>query len=311
MPAAWDDRAALAAAQARSVAVARAWRAGAAYRALVAMFDAVPADDVEAVAAVAHAWLALADATGALIAPLVAALAGDCWCEPSFRVSRDTLRVGARLFDHPAVSISASVLSARALAALPPPSSVTVSGRLTLVRYIRGGGGRLRLWTAEPAGADFSRATAGRLEPLGTVRLADDRVLRIDGRLRAARVEDAAEDVVTVTATIRAATAPFQRDYALPSGKLMRVATNDDSAARAQMLLTFLRHAGRADAGECFAAGTRDEAFFLRWAAMREWLALDAVAALPRLRAMLDDPHPEIQQAAAETLPVVEAACRF
>ena len=311
MTMAWDDRAALAAARARSVATARAWRDGVAYRDLAARFDAVDARDIEAVAAVAQHWLATPGAAVALLAPLIDALAGDDWFEPPFRVSRDPLRVGAILFDHPAVSIGASVLSARALAALPVPTSVSVSGRLTLVRYVRAGGARLRLWTADRAGPDFSRADAAPLAPLGTVSLTDDMILRIDGRTRAARIEDAADDVVTITATIRAATDPFQRDYALPSGALTRIATNDDGAARTQMLLTFLRHAGRADAGDCFAAATRDDAFFLRWAAMREWLALDALAALPRLRAMLDDPHAEVRAAAAQTLPVVEAACHF
>lgn len=308
---AWDDRTALTAAQLQSVVVARAWRASEAYRALVERFDAVAANDVEAVAGVAQRVLADSRAIEAVLAPLVDALAADDWFEPPLRVSRDAWRTGAMLFDHPAVAISVSVLSAAALAALPPPENVTVSGRLTLVRYVRAGGARLRLWTAEPAGPDFSSAAALPLAPLGTVKLADAMVLRIDGRTRAARIEDAHADVVTVTATVRAATAPFQRDYVLPTGKLLRLATTDDGAARTQMLLTFLRHAGRGDAGDCFDAATRDGAFFLRWGAMREWLALDAVGALPRLRAMTEDPNAEVRAAAAQMLPVVEAACRF
>jgi hypothetical protein len=40
---------------------------------------------------------------------------------------------------------------------------------------------------------------------------------------------------------------------------------------------------------------------------MREWLALDAAAALPRLRALADDPHHEVRAAARATLPLVEA----
>lgn len=307
----WDDRTALTAAQLQSVVVARAWRASGVYRALVERFDAVAADHVEAVAGAAQRVLAEAGMVEALLAPLVDALAADDWFEPPLRVSRDALRTGAMLFEHPAVSISASLLSAAALAALPPPESVTVSGRLTLVRYVRAGGARLRLWTAEPAGPDFVSATAVPLAPLGSVTLTDGMVLRIDGRTRAARIEDARDDVVTITATVRAATAPFQRDYELPSGKLLRLATTDDGAARTQMLLTFLRHAGRADAGPCFDAATRDGAFFLRWGAMREWLALDAMAALPRLRGMIDDPNAEVRAAAAATLPVVEAACQF
>jgi hypothetical protein len=72
------------------------------------------------------------------------------------------------------------------------------------------------------------------------------------------------------------------------------------------MLLAFLRLAGRADAGPQFDAATRDPAFHLRWAAMREWLALDARAAMPRLEAMMvADPHVEIREAAARTLATI------
>jgi hypothetical protein len=220
------------------------------------------------------------------------------------------LRVGAALFDHPAAAISATVMSAAALGEMPPPASIAVSGRLALVRYIRGGGARLRLWTVEPAGPDFSSARARPAEPLGTVALADGMILRIDGRTRATLTEGAMSDVVTITITVRAGAAPYQREYALPHGEFTRMATLDDGAARTQMLLTFLRHARRADAAPWFETATRDGAFFLRWAAMREWLAFDAPGALPRLRAMAADPNKEVRAAVAVTLPMVEAACR-
>jgi len=294
----------------RSADRARTWREGEAYRALVATFDGVDATDGEMVAGVAGEALR-GGAAAELVGPLIEVLAGDPWFEPPLRVSRDAARVGAVLFDHPAVTITASVLSAATLAAAPSPASVAVSGRLTIVHYVRSGNARLRLWTAEPAGADFRQADAIPLRSLGEMQLADGMTLRLDGRVRASLIEQAAGDVVTVAAVIRACAAPFQREYGLPDGELLRIATLDDGAARTQMLLTYLRHAGRADAGQWFDAATRDGAFFLRWAAMREWLALDALAALPRLRAMVGDDNAEIRQAAEQTLPMVEAACQF
>ncbi len=60
------------------------------------------------------------------------------------------------------------------------------------------------------------------------------------------------------------------------------------------------------DAGDRFEAATRDPAHFLRWGAMREWLALDVAAATPRLEEMAaGDPHPEVRAAARATLPLV------
>ncbi len=305
-----DDRAALAAAQARSFAIAAEWRESDAYRALTEAFDAAPPDDAEAVAEVALRILGRPEMVTGLFDQLTAALADDPWFEPPFRVSRDRLRVGAALFDHPLAAISATVMSAAALAEMPPPASIAVSGRLALVRYVRGGGARLRLWTADPAGPDFSSDRARPAEPLGTVALADGMILRIDGRTRATLTEGAASDVVTITVTVRVGVAPYQREYALPGGEFVRMATLDDGAARTQMLLTFLRHAKRADAAPWFEAATCDGAFFLRWSAMREWLALDARGALPRLRAMADDPNMEVRAAAVAMLPMVEAACR-
>jgi hypothetical protein len=305
-----EDRALLAAAQARSFAIAAEWRASDAHRTLTEAFDSVSPDDVEAVAGIALHILGRPEMVTALFDRLMTALRDDPWFEPPFRVSRDRLRVGAALFDHPAAAISATMMSAAAWGEMPPPASIAVSGRLALVRYVRGGGARLRLWTAEPAGPDFSGAQARPVEPLGTVALADGMILRIDGRTRATLTEGATSDVVTITVTIRAGAAPYQREYALPDGEFVRMATLDDGAARTQMLLTFLRHAKRVDAAPWFEAATRDGAFFLRWSAMREWLALDARGALPRLRAMTDDPNMEVRTAAAAMLPMVEAACR-
>jgi HEAT repeat protein len=80
----------------------------------------------------------------------------------------------------------------------------------------------------------------------------------------------------------------------------------DERPARAQMLLTYLRLAGRTDAASCFAAAVRDDAFFVRWPAMREWLALDAPTALPHLRIMAQaDPHAEFRTVARATLAMI------
>ena len=69
------------------------------------------------------------------------------------------------------------------------------------------------------------------------------------------------------------------------------------------MALTLLRHLGRTDAAPLFAEATQADDFALRWHAMRELVALDPAAALPRLTAMAAaDPHPEVRRAAQATL---------
>lgn len=294
------ERDALDAAAARSLVAAADFRASEPYRALQAAFCGNAVEDA------AVALLEDTDWVGALIAPLVGALAQDPWFEPPFRIARDGLRIGAVLFENAAISIVATVLSADALAALPPPRTVVVPGRLTLTRYIHAGDARLCLWDAEPMGADFSADTAPPCRAAAPVVLGDGFVMRIDGRTRGHILTGARRDVVTVSATIRAATAPYAREYAIETGALVRIATNDDRAARTQMLLAYLRLAHRSGAAERFAEATHDPAFFLRWGAMREWLAVDTRAALPRLREMaVADPHAEVRAAARATLALV------
>lgn len=299
------DAETLRAAHDRSTAVAAAWRNGAGYRQAEAAFagEGLTADDV-AVRAVGlladDRWMA------ALIAPLVDALAVDDWFQPPLRVSRDPLRVGALLFEHPSVTISASILSADVLRSLPPPRSVVVPGRLSVVRYWRSGGATLRRWQTDRAGAGFSAQAAAPCRVIKPLRPRDGDVVTIDGRTQAMLIDAATADVVTITATIRADSAPFMREYAVGDGRLLCVAALDDQASRAQMLLAFLRHTGRVDAVESLAAATHDPAYFVRWWAMREWLALDVASALPRLHEMTVDPNAEVRTAAAAMLPIAE-----
>lgn len=304
-----DD--AIAAARERSQRLAREWRSGPAHARAEAAFAPLVDAPAEAVAAAAMRLLADGDWVPALLAPLIAALGHDPWLEPPLRVNRDGLRCGAILFESPAVSITASVLSATALAALPPPASVVVPGRMSVVRYHRGGGARLHLWRADRADADFATAMAARCVPVGMVRLDDGLVRRIDGRTHAQLIEGATSDIVSITATVRAGAAPVMREYDRADGRLLRAAALDDAGARTAMLATLLRHLGHADS-EAFDHASRDPAPFVRWDVMREWLALDVAGALPRLHEMTTDPQAEIRTAAQAMLPRAEAAliCR-
>ncbi|WP_174292989.1 hypothetical protein, partial [Sphingomonas bacterium] len=173
LPAWLDDRAALAKAHRASLAVASAWRASEPYQALFARFDALPPGDAEAVAAEAAALFADTAWLTALLAPWMTALAGDDAFEPPLRARRDPLSIGAMLFDHPAVSISATSVSADALTASPVPRTVVVPGRLSVVRYHRAGGARWRQWQAEAIAPGFTVRGAAPCRRLPDQRLGD------------------------------------------------------------------------------------------------------------------------------------------
>ncbi|MGK6318633.1 hypothetical protein [Sphingomonas sp. DT-204] len=241
----------------------------------------------------------------ALLAPLVDALAADPLFDPPLKVSRDPARIGVVLFDSPGVRVSAAVLSARALAGAPP-LSVVMPGHVGVTRYVRAGGVTLRRWRVDAAGADVSSATAPPAAEIMPFVLADGDVIIQDGATDGHVAVGATSDVVTLGVTIRPPETALIREYAIADGRLLRVSTLDDYASRGAMLLTLLRTQCRADAGHVFDAATRDRAFHVRWSAMREWLALDTRAALPRLVEMAaGDPNREVREAAAATLAAI------
>lgn len=286
----------------RSAAVAARWRDAAPYRRLSETFDATPVGP-EVLARRAVRLFRDVDWLGALLTPLWAALADDPWFDPPLRVNRDATRSGAILFETPAVAIGVSTLAVDRSADRAVPPAVVFSGRLSVTRYLCAGGARLRSWAADPVPAVPTAPTMGRCRPLPIRALHDGMIVRQDGRVRAHAIADAAGDVTTLTAAIRVGAASVGREYDPATGRFLRMATNDEGAARAELMLSLLRASGTDRAGEGFAVATRDPAFFLRWAAMREWLAHDWRAALPRLGDMAQgDPHPEIRAAATTTL---------
>lgn len=294
----------IAGARERSAPVNAAWLAGPA-REIAARFAA--GADADAVEAQATALLADTAWVREILTPLVRALREDPWFEPPFKASRDPLRIGMVLVDCPTVTISATVTRADGLNRLPLPLTVVIPGRVTITRYARGGDARMRRWRTEPIGPGFSAATADRCREIAPLTLADGMLFRQDGRIEGHLIVAAESDLVALTATIKPGASPLMREYAVADGAFARAGSADDLASRAEMLLTFLRVSGRRDASGVFEAATWDPAFHLRWAAMREWLMLDAAAARPRLERMAAaDPNAEVRAAAAATLPALD-----
>ncbi len=288
----------------RSTPVNAAWLSGP-QRAVVTRFAGLTCPN--AVEAVARSLLNDADWIEDLLAALIDALHRDPWFEPPFKVSRDSLRTGIVLLDCDAVSIAATVTSAAVLNRLTPPASVVMPGRITLIRYIRGGNAWMRRWRADIAPADFRAADAAPCREHEPRILTDGMLIRQDGRSDGHLIVQAEHDIVAVTATIKPGASPLMREYAVADGRFMRAASADDTASRIEMLLTFLRVSGRADAAESFEAASRHPAFHVRWAAMREWLMLDARTAHPHLVRMRNsDPNAEIRGAAAATLHILD-----
>ncbi|OYX52390.1 MAG: hypothetical protein B7Y97_01205 [Sphingomonas sp. 32-66-10] len=266
---------------------------------VAARFDGL--SDADAVLEQARALLADSDWVAGLIAPLIDALRADPWFDPALRMTRDALRTAVVLADLPGVTLTASVTSAAALARIDPPATVVLSGRRALTLYVRGGQAQVRRWQLAEAGPR-------RCVEIPCLQLADGCLVELDGRREGRLIVAAARDVVAITATAKPGADPLLHEFAIADGRPVRSATADDRASRAELLLALLRASGRSDAADNFDAMTRDPAFHLRWAAMREWLMLDARTARPRLAEMAGmDPDAGVRAAATQTLERLDA----
>jgi hypothetical protein len=266
---------------------------------VAARFDGL--SDADAVLEQARALLADSDWVAALIAPLIDALRADPWFDPALRMTRDALRTAVVLADLPGVTLTASVTSAASLVRLDPPATVVLSGRRVLTLYVRGGQAEVRRWQLADAGPR-------RCVEIAPLQLADGDLIELDGRREGRLIVAATRDVVAVTATAKPGADPLLHEFAIADGRPVRSATADDRASRAELLLALLRASGRSDAADSFDAMTRDPAFHLRWAAIREWLMLDARTARPRLAEMAGmDPDAGVRAAATQTLERLDA----
>ncbi|TMJ18400.1 MAG: HEAT repeat domain-containing protein [Alphaproteobacteria bacterium] len=298
--------------QRRVDACAARWGRGPVHARFDAAMAALPCETAEAIADAMlglfsdGAWL------DTLIGSLSAELSVDPFFEPPFPPLATEVHHGLIVFEDPRLTIAAGVMAIGALAARKSrprgATSVGLSGRMSVFKFLNAGDARISLWEAPQVGADFSAASAGSCVRTGERRLADGDVLIIDGRRQSYVVEHARSSLLILQAEIMLDQAPVSVEFDSATGLYVGCSANGDGASRIQMLTTLLR---KLEAPQAFAAiaGFLDhEDFFVRWHAMRELLGIDLAAALPRLRAMAaGDPHPEPRRAAGALIERIEA----
>jgi HEAT repeat protein len=263
--------------------------------------------DGDAVLALARTFLEDDETLLRVVAAAVAAAAADPMCRPPLRASRNDVQDGLLLFSRPTLAIQLAVMSADALAIKrclhQGPASIAFTGQRTLFRFLKGGDAILSIWEAPPIDAGFTAAGRGRCRLRERRGVADGEAIEIDGRREGFVVEQADSDLVYVFASTSLEASPVGAEYDVRSLELIATSSTDDAGSRTQMMLALLRTMGRRDAAPLFERMLDAPHFHARWQAMREFLALDAELALPRLRRMAtSDPHPDVRAAAADTL---------
>lgn len=246
-------------------------------------------------------------AIAALLNGAIGAAAGDPFCRPLLRASRNALQDGLLLFSDPALTVELAVMSADALAIKRAsgegPPAISFTGQRSLFRFVKAGGATLSFWSSPFIGPDFTAAAAGCCRRRERRRPADGEVFELDGRCESFTVDGAVSDLIYLFAATPLEAGPVGVDYNPQTLQPVAASSTDDAGSRTQMMLALLRTMGRRDAAPLFAELLDAGHFHSRWQAMRELLALDAAFALPHLEHMAErDPHAEVRAAAAATL---------
>lgn len=270
-------------------------------------FDDTQQTDADRVLALAQEFVMTPGAVGEFLAVMIAAAEGNPYFRPYLGLVSSEVHTGLLLFDRPALTLTLGVMSADAIAAKRAErqggASLVFNGRRSLFHFVTGGGTMLSFWEAPRIEAGFTADTSGRCRFVKRRRIEDGENLDIDGRHLTFIVEEAEHDIVFVAAETSLGAGPLSVEYDSATLRFTGASSTDEASSRTQMMLALLRRMDRRDATPVFEEMLQSEHFYARWQTMREFLALDAAAALPHLRVMAAaDRHPEVRQAAAHTL---------
>jgi hypothetical protein len=247
------------------------------------------------------------DEMGPLVRDLVAACQADPFFRPPFNLVSSEIHSGLLLYDSPDLLISLGTIALEPLAAKKTlaagGSSIVFSGRWTILRFIDAGNAVFSFWEAPAIEAGFAAEHSGRCRLVERRRIRDGETLVVDGRSQSFVIEKAEGDIVCLQAAVLADCAPLSVEYDSKTLEFAGASSTDEGSSRIEMMISMLRVMDRREAAPIIREALQSPHFYTRWHIMREFLALDAEAALPSLKDMAaSDPHPEVRAAAAQTL---------
>ena len=264
-------------------------------------------------------WLADTGWLRARIGAALSLLAADAFAHPPLRiVGGGGAPGGMILAERGAIRLSLQLLPFETAA--PPATALFVPGRAA-IRVLVAGGARLTLHhvaltATEEAGA-FTAAGAAPCRNDPPRALLDGAMLRLDTARTSFTIAGPGpgpgpgpgRDVLLLELVVQPPSPLPMRSYDPGSGRLIHISASRRDSSFRQMALGLLREMRRRDAASLFAAAVGAADFASRWAAMRDFVALDPAAAFPYLATMAaGDPHPDVRRAAASTLALYSAS---
>lgn len=261
----------------------------------------------EAVLDVARRFVSRDDDLRRLIDDLIAEARADPFFRPPFEVRVSEVAKGYVLFNSDQLTINLNIVSPDAMAAKKlrhgGKGNVAFTGMVTLYRYLKSGGATLSIWEAPSADANFSAHGEAVLKRIEERRIRDGESWVMDGRRQSFLIDHATSDMIFLQAQVKADAAPLAVAYDVDTGIFAGASATDDASSRVQMMVTLLRLMEHDGAVPVMGELLNSPHFFVRWHLMREFLAMNAEAALPHLKRMAaGDPHPEVGEAARQTL---------
>ncbi len=287
--------------------LAEKWRRHSLFADLEAELASIETGNGAAARAAAERFMARGDEIAELASDLIAASAADPFFRPPFLTIASDINTGFLLFGDANLTIAIGVIGADSLAAKKSgergATSIGFTGLDTVFHWLQAGGATLSFWEAEPAGPDFTGAGAGHCRKVGQRQIADGEQFVLDGRRESFVIEHASSDMICLQAAILAGAGPLAVEYDSKSLAFAGASSTDEVSSRTQMMVSLLRLMDRSDAIPEITGLLDSPHFYTRWHIMREFLAMDATAALPHLQQMAaGDPHPEVRAAAGQTL---------
>lgn len=237
----------------------------------------------------------------------------DPFFVPPFRPVSGAFTRSALMIERPEVSVALCALDPAALHARKRGGAVAGSvfflGHRAVMRFLVGGRLQISWWrTAKLADGDDSGSVCLHSGVSGA---RDGDRHSLDMECESYIFERADGPAIFLLGEVKTGAAPLAREYDAGSGRLIGKSSGPESWSRVQMLLSYLRSSGRGVPEEIFDSFTKSAPHFVRWHAMREWIAADGAAALPRLAIMArDDPHIEVRIAAGRALAIIDNAAR-
>jgi hypothetical protein len=242
-----------------------------------------------------------------LVDDLIATSATDPFFRPPFHPVSSDIHTGMLLFHHSDLSIALGLTGVDSLAAKKAgprgATSIGFTGLTLMFRYLKAGNATVSFWEADPITEGFVASQAGKARLVERRKLRDGEEIVVDGRYQSFIIEHAETDILYYQAMVRPGSAPLATEYDSKSLSFIGASSTDEASSRVQMMVSLLRAMDRTDTLALIEESLASPHFYTRWHIMREYLAMDAEAALPALRRMAaGDQHPEVRAAAEQTL---------